>query len=80
MSCGSIYTPHGMAPKADTILDRIAEFAKMPACLKFCVRATLRHWRFGCPSDTDALVIFSLPKWTSKGNVPVGPLNRLKTK
>lgn len=39
-------TPKGMAPKADTILDRIAEFAKMPASLKFCVRATLRPGLF----------------------------------
>lgn len=66
--------------ETNTVLDRIIEFVKMPAWLKFCVRATLRHWRFDYSPDTDALVIFSLPKWTSKGNVPVGPLNRLKTK
>ena len=38
---------HGTNPKANTILDGIAEFAKMPLSLNFCVRAMLRLWPFG---------------------------------
>ena len=39
-------------PKRNTILDKIAELAKIIAGLNFCVRATLRLWGFVCPTDT----------------------------
>ena len=50
------------APSRNTILDKISKFAKVSAVLNFCVRAMLRLWHFGCPSDTDVLKISSLPK------------------
>ena len=49
----------------NTILDKIAEFAKIIAGLNFCVRATLRLRLFECPPDTAVLKISSLPKWAS---------------
>ena len=54
-----------LVPDRSTILDKITEFAKISAGLNFCVRATLRLRRSGCPSDTDVLKISSLPKWAS---------------
>ena len=55
-------SPLRLTPKRNTILDKIAEFAKIIAGLNFCVRATLRLWHFECPPDTDVLKISSLPK------------------
>ena len=45
-----------------TILDKIAEFAKISAEINFYVRATLRLRDSECPPDTDVLKISSLPK------------------
>ncbi len=68
----SPYTMHGS--QADTtrartlgfsytILDRIAEVVKAFPCLYFRVRLVFRHRGHVCPSITDALSIFSRPKW-----------------
>ena len=46
-----------------TILDRIAEVVKAFPCLYFRVRLVFRHRGHVCPSITDALSIFSRPKW-----------------
>ena len=46
-----------------TILDRIAEVVKYFPCLYFHVRLVFRHRHVYVPSLTDALSIFSKPKW-----------------
>ena len=46
-----------------TILDRIAEVVKSFPCLYFHVRLVFRHRHVYVPSLTDALSIFSKPKW-----------------
>ena len=45
------------------ILDRIAEVVKSFPCLYFHVRLVFRHRHVYVPSLTDALSIFSKPKW-----------------
>ena len=55
----------GWPIKRNTVLDKIAEFAKIIAGLIFYVRATLRLRRYECPPDTTVLKISSLPKWAS---------------
>ena len=47
----------------DMILDRIAEVVKSFPCLYFHVRLVFRHRHVYVPSLTDALSIFSKPKW-----------------
>ena len=55
-------TPKGMAPKADTILDRIAEFAKIICMPQILCPSNASTVAVRCPSDTDVLKISSLPK------------------
>ena len=55
-------TPKGMAPKADTILDRIAEFAKIICMPQILCPSNASTGAVRCPSDTDVLKISSLPK------------------
>ena len=45
-------TPKGMAPKADTILDRIAEFAKIICMPQILCPSNASTGAVRCPSDT----------------------------